>query len=61
MSASLRSRLAMIVVAIDAGRYKTPEAAADDILGVILSVYPDHRKQLTDLLVQQGIITGSDL
>jgi len=42
----LGERLGFVVQNIDAGRYREPSDAADEILTVLLSIYPAHRADL---------------
>ena len=44
--ASLRTRLGFTVVGIDAGRFKRPEDAVDEILATLASIYLPHREEL---------------
>lgn len=48
--ANTRLRLGFIVEAIDAGAYRWPGDAADDIIDVLLSVLPSHRADLLALI-----------
>jgi hypothetical protein len=48
--ARLRRRLSFIVQHIDAGLYRQPEKAADEIIDTVLSILPAHRSDLLALI-----------